>query len=100
MSANESVMQSVAPNRELVERPLPCGGWTRDFEKYKTEWARVGAAVTAVSGWRLEAYDPNFLFRNVGGEALVLPINFVRAVWLRQLDEANEVKGIGSEVSS
>ena len=72
-----------------VERPLPCGGWTRDFARYKAEWQNVGAAVTSVSGWQLDAFDPDFLFRSErGGQTLVLPVNFVRAVWLRQLDDA------------
>jgi hypothetical protein len=76
------------PNRELVERRLPCGGWTRDIAVYKAEWSSVGAAITGVSGWRLESFDPDFMFRSGhGSETVVLPLNFVRAVWVRQLNE-------------
>lgn len=94
MSASESGV----PNRELVERRLPCGGWTRDIAVYKAEWSSVGAAITGVSGWRLESFDPDFMFRSGhGSETVVLPLNFVRAVWVRQLNEAARA---ASEASS
>lgn len=57
---------------------LPNGKTTHSFFTYCDAWTSVGRVIEERSGWRLEAFDPEFIFVAPNGESRIrLPKEYV-----------------------